>query len=186
MIILAGYKKGKAIKLSYHFKTTELDCNGKGCCSTTLIDKELVVYLERIRIHFGKPVIINSGYRCGRHNKAVGGAKYSKHTLGKAADIVVKGVPTLKVAQYCEAIGIKGIGHYETFVHIDTRTKKSFWYSSNQQYRSTFGTYKSLRQVAEDVIDGKYGNGADRKKKIEALGFDYKEVQALVNDLLRK
>lgn len=184
MIILAGYKKGKPIRLSANFKTTELDCKGKGCCSTTLVDKQLITYLQKIRNNFKKPIIINSGYRCGRHNAAVGGAKHSKHTLGKAADIVVKGVPTLEVAQYCEAIGIKGIGLYETFVHIDTRTKKSFWYSSAQCYRSTFETKENLHLVARDVIDGKYGNGAARKQILESLGYNYEEIRALVNKLL--
>lgn len=180
------YQKGKAVKLSKNFKSTEIDCNGTNCCSKTLIDKQLVSYLQKIRDKFDKPVIINSGYRCGTHNKSVGGAKYSKHTLGKAADIVVKDIEPKEVAKYCESIGIKGIGLYETFVHIDTRSKKSFWYSSNQQYRSTFGGIKTIRQVAEEVIEGKWDVGAARKKKLAAAGYDHKEIQALVNELLRK
>lgn len=180
------YRKGKAEKLSKNFKSTELDCNGTNCCSKTLIDKQLITYLQKIRDNFKRPVIINSGYRCGTHNKAIGGAKYSKHTLGKAADIKIDGIPTKDIAAYCESIGIKGIGLYETFVHIDTRTKKSFWYSSAQHYRSTFGSKKSIRDIAEEVIDGKWGTGASRKKKLAAAGYDYKEIQALVNELLRK
>jgi hypothetical protein len=183
---LAVYKKGNAIKLSSNFKTTELDCKGTKCCSNTLIDKQLVIYLQKIRNHFNKPVIINSGYRCAVHNKAVGGARYSKHIQGKAADIVVKGVNPKEVAKYCEAIGIQGIGLYETFVHIDTRSKKSFWYSSNQSFISTFGGIRTNRQIAEEVIDGKWGTGADRRKRLTKAGYDYYEIQALVNDLLRK
>ena len=44
---------------------------------------------------------------------------------------------------------------------------------------------KALDSVARDVIKGKYGNGAKRKKAIEALGYDYKEVQKRVNELLK-
>jgi uncharacterized protein YcbK (DUF882 family) len=135
---LAGYKKGKAIRLSYNFKSTEFDCKCKGYCSTTLIDKELVIYLQRIRNHFGKAVVINSGYRCSKHNKAVGGASASRHLKGSAADIVVKGVKPLEVAKYCEAIGIKGIGLYDTFCHIDTRTTKYYWYSHKQIKKNSF------------------------------------------------
>ena len=102
-----------------------------------------------------------------------------------AADIVVKGVAPKDVAAYAEAIGIKGIGLYPTFTHIDTRRKKSFWYGAQQEARSTFGAL-NIRQAAEDVIDGKYGTGAIRRKKLEAAGYNYKEVQALVNELLRK
>ena len=34
---------------------------------------------------------------------------------------------------------MKGIGLYDTFVHVDTRTTKAFWYSHKQLPRTTFG-----------------------------------------------
>ncbi len=40
---------------------------------------------------------------------------------------------------------------------------------------------KNLDEVAADVIRGKYGNGTERKQKLEAAGFNYDEVQAAVN-----
>lgn len=43
----------------------------------------------------------------------------------------------------------------------------------------------SLEKVARDVIAGKYGNGNDRIKRLEAAGYNYKEVQALVNKMLK-
>jgi hypothetical protein len=42
----------------------------------------------------------------------------------------------------------------------------------------------SVEQAAKEVIQGKYGNGQERKQAITALGLDYEEVQARVNDLL--
>lgn len=178
------YRKNKSVKLSKNYKSTELDCNGVNCCSITLIDSELITLLQKIRNYFGKPVIINSGYRCAIHNKRVGGASSSRHTKGQAADIRIKGVSAIEIATYCESIGIKGIGLYDNFVHIDTRTKKAFWRGHNQLPCLSFGG--TLRKVAKDVIDGKYGTGASRKRKLRAAGYDYKEVQALVNELLRK
>lgn len=138
------YQKTSTAKLSENFKVSEFACNGKGCCSTVKIDTALVSYLQKIRDYFGATVTINSGYRCETHNKAVGGATGSKHRLGMAADIVVKGVKPAEVAKYAESIGILGIGLYETasdgyFVHIDTRTTKSFWYGQAQKKRTTFG-----------------------------------------------
>lgn len=124
---MAGYKKGKAIRLTKHFKTTEFDCKGKGCCNTTIINAQLVTLLEKLRNHFNKPVYINSGYRCTKHNKAVGGASNSQHTHGKAVDIVVKGVNVESVAAYAEKIGFKGIGRYSSFTHVDTRNKRAHW-----------------------------------------------------------
>ena len=43
---------------------------------------------------------------------------------------------------------------------------------------------KSVDVIAKEVIDGKWGNGADRKNKLTAAGYNYSEVQAKVNALL--
>lgn len=45
--------------------------------------------LDPLRERYGHPIIVNSGYRCPRLNKAVGGAKTSQHVSGEAADIYV-------------------------------------------------------------------------------------------------
>lgn len=138
------YSKTSTVSLSANFKASEFSCKGSGCCSTVMIDEQLVVYLQKIRDHFGKSITITSGYRCPTHNSRVGGATGSRHSKGQAADIVVQGVAPREVAKYAESIGIKGIGLYETakdghFVHIDTRDYKSFWYGQAQASRSTFG-----------------------------------------------
>ena len=44
---------------------------------------------------------------------------------------------------------------------------------------------KSIDEIAAEVIDGKWGNGDDRKKKLEAAGYNYNEVQAKVNAKLK-
>ena len=43
--------------------------------------------LEPARAAYGKPIIVNSGYRCSIHNAAVGGASSSQHMRGEAADL---------------------------------------------------------------------------------------------------
>ena len=48
--------------------------------------------LEYIRVRFGKPITVNSGYRGPALNKAIGGAKNSQHMSGQAADIEIVGV----------------------------------------------------------------------------------------------
>lgn len=45
-------------------------------------------------------------------------------------------------------------------------------------------TTKSVLEIAKEVIRGIWGNGEDRKKKLEAAGYNYKEVQDKVNELL--
>lgn len=133
------YKKGDTTKLSENFAACEFDCHGIGCCSETPIDEKLVEYLQKIRDHFQKPVVITA-YRCKTYNSLVpNAATNSRHTYGQAADFHIDGVPTIEIAKYAESIGVKGIGHYDDFVHIDSRDTKSFWYSHAQEYRSTFG-----------------------------------------------
>ena len=43
---------------------------------------------------------------------------------------------------------------------------------------------KSVHEVAEEVLQGKWGNGSDRKKRLEAAGYSYTAVQAEVNNIL--
>lgn len=177
------YTKGISTKLSTNFTSKEFDCKGVGCCSSTPINSQLVEYLQQIRDHFNKPITITSGYRCTTHNKNIGGATGSRHTKGDAADIVVSGITPAEVAQYAESIGIKGIGLYETntdghFVHIDTRSTKSFWYGQAQAYRSTFGgsTTSSTATSTNNTYLLIYGNKGDAVKELQekllALGYD--------------
>lgn len=49
---------------------------------------------------------------------------------------------------------------------------------------ATAPTLKSVEEVAKEVIQGKWGNGADRKKSLTEAGYDYATVQAKVNALL--
>jgi len=43
---------------------------------------------------------------------------------------------------------------------------------------------KSVLELAKEVLAGVWGNGATRKKKLEEAGYNYKEVQTMVNDIL--
>lgn len=43
---------------------------------------------------------------------------------------------------------------------------------------------KSVLEIAKEVIRGVWGNGSTRKKKLEAAGYNYEEVQEKVNELL--
>lgn len=114
-------------KLSTNFKVNEFACSDG--TDTIFIAPALVTVLQQIRDHFKAPVTINSGYRTEAKNKAVGGAAYSQHKYGTAADITVKGVAPKDVAAYAETIlvGMGGIGIYKSFTHIDVRKTKSRW-----------------------------------------------------------
>lgn len=113
-----------------YFKRSEFKCKC-GKCGGFPVEpsEELVLLLEKIRKYFGKPVIVNSGIRCATHNRNVGGASLSQHLKGTAADIVVKGITSERVAKYAETLLPKsgGIGRYKTFTHVDVRSTKARW-----------------------------------------------------------
>ena len=120
-------------QLSPNFKVREFACKGS---DVVLLDDELVVLLQCIREHFGKPVTITSGYRTASHNTKVGGSRSSQHLLGRAADIQVQDTDPLAVAAYAESLmpGWGGVGRYPVksgrakgWVHVDTRPNKSRW-----------------------------------------------------------
>ena len=81
--------------------------------------------LDPVREQYGKPIYVNSGYRCEKHNKAVGGVPRSQHMLGQAADISVKS-EKLKVKSELETLAriIKEQGRfdqliiYPAFLHV--------------------------------------------------------------------
>lgn len=89
--------------------------------------------LQYLRDYLAKPIKVNSAYRSPEHNKSVGGVPKSQHILGKAADIVIKGMPTEILYQHIEdAISNGemlqgGLGLYDTFVHYDIRGTKARW-----------------------------------------------------------
>lgn len=45
---------------------------------------------------------------------------------------------------------------------------------------------KSVDEIAREVINGKWGNGTERKSKLTAAGYDYNAIQKRVNELMKK
>jgi uncharacterized protein YcbK (DUF882 family) len=116
------------MSLRKNFYRFEFACSC-GCGKDT-VDAELLDVLVDLRANFNSPITINSGYRCKNYNKKIRGAKQSQHLYGRAADIVVKNVSPIKVYSYLEKEypSKYGLGIYDTFVHIDTRSgKKARW-----------------------------------------------------------
>ena len=110
-----------------HFKDSELACR---CCGGYIDNVALKIVLEHVRRYFDAPVTINCGTRCTTHNAEVGGAEFSWHLTGHAADIAVKGVDPSKVYKYLDERGysdLLGLSCYSTFVHVDTRGTKARW-----------------------------------------------------------
>jgi uncharacterized protein YcbK (DUF882 family) len=113
--------------ISKHFFRSEFAC--KCGCGQDTVDAELLTVLERVRTHFDAVIVINSGNRCPKYNKKIGGSKNSQHIYSRAADHVVHGVNPRDVQEQLDDWypGRYGIGSYETFTHIDTRGYRARW-----------------------------------------------------------
>ena len=117
-----------AKQITPHFKVREFACSDGS--DVVFVSTSLVDILEAIRVHFGRPVTITSGYRTVSYNASLkNSSKKSQHCNGLAADIKVAGVSPAAVADYAEQLlgSHGGVGRYSTFTHIDVRAVKSRW-----------------------------------------------------------
>lgn len=108
------------VQVSKNFKLVEFQCN----CGAQHVKLSSVLLnkLQQLRDVIGKPIIINSAYRCPSYNTKIGGAKNSQHLYGTAIDIKVNGMSPVEVAKVAERLGFTGIGTYSTFTHVDVRS----------------------------------------------------------------
>jgi uncharacterized protein YcbK (DUF882 family) len=118
------------MQLNEYFRREEFAC--KCGCGFDTVDCNLLLILTSVRKHFNSPVIINSGCRCEKHNKKVGGTDNSTHKTGRAVDIRVKDVPPPTVYDFlCKSFPTScGFGLYDSWVHVDSRDLKARWNSS--------------------------------------------------------
>lgn len=72
-------------------RSATAEAKGIDNAPTPEVEKNLTLLvdnvLDKLREIYGKPITVNSGYRCPELNKAVGGSKTSDHVKGFAADI---------------------------------------------------------------------------------------------------
>lgn len=111
--------------ISLNFDREEFECQ---CgCGFSTIDTELIKMVQAARDALG-PIKINSACRCETHNRAVGGSSGSQHKLGRAADLKPLATTVDKLWSFLDdTFPDSGIGHYNTFVHIDSRGHRARW-----------------------------------------------------------
>lgn len=73
----------------------------------------------------------------------------------------------------------------ESIVYAITGTKYKYGDMQEKAKIDSGSALKSITEIAKEVIDGKWGNGEDRKKKLAAAGYDYESVRKKVNELLK-
>lgn len=114
-------------KLYPNFSKEEFDCKHTG---NNEMRPEFLETLQQIRIDYGKPMIITSGYRDVTHPLEARKTKGGTHTLGIACDIGVNRKDALDLVECALAFGIKRIGINQKgegrFIHLDIGDKYGF------------------------------------------------------------
>lgn len=105
-------------ELTEHFTWDEFQCP---CCNQCEMSPAFMETLEKLRVNYGKAFSPTSGYRCPKHNVAVGGRPNSFHMLGRAADIPVSEPgERWQFIREALALGLTVIV-YPSFIHVDDR-----------------------------------------------------------------
>lgn len=101
-----------------NFSPAEVACRGTGQLK---LHPEALDKLQALRDRLGKPLILRSAYRSPGHNRAVGGAKASKHMDGTAFDVAMSNHDPAVFEAAAREVGFLGFGYYPRsgFMHID-------------------------------------------------------------------
>lgn len=103
-----------------------------GSIGWTKVDPRVRIMIMQVQKEFGKPLIINSGYRPEPYNTSVGGEDGSKHISGLALDVTWNGFggssssEAQRFRSICSQKGFKGFGKYNTFMHVDIGDKREW------------------------------------------------------------
>ena len=83
--------RGVDVQLSRNLRSREVECQGKGCCTESVVSKRMVETYQEIRDEYGDSIEVTtaggSGFRCPTHNAAVKGSGTSLHLTGSAFDL---------------------------------------------------------------------------------------------------
>lgn len=114
-----------------YFTRSEFDSPDKPG-SGSLMSETILEMLDDVRGKFGKPIVINSGYRTEEHNAKVGGkpktktSKGSSHMYGLAVDIkCTNSTDRFHLIYLLQETGFQRIGVAKTFIHVDIDFEKS-------------------------------------------------------------
>lgn len=71
---------------------------------------------------------------------------------------------------------------------VDMNQSKKDYSKQDEDKQKSFSDFawNKYMKVAKEIIDGKYGNGEERKKRLNVAGFDYELAQMIVNHNLKR
>lgn len=108
-------------KLYHNFKASEFDCSH---CGKNEMKPEFISRLQALRMAYGKPMRITSGYRCPQHPIEAKKAAPGAHASGCAADVGIEGADAHRLLKLALELNFTGIGVQQKgtgrFIHLDT------------------------------------------------------------------
>lgn len=115
-----------------YFSEAELSCQH---CGQNEMDQNFVDELDRLRVEFGRPLVVTSAYRCPEHNNNVSSTGFSgPHTTGLAVDLKVDRGEAWRLLELIFLRGFPGVGVAQKgggrFIHIDAiqgPTRPTVW-----------------------------------------------------------
>lgn len=111
-----------------HFSKTEFQMCSPSC-ELSDMDSEFLRKMDKLRDLCGFPLVVNCAYRSKKHDLDHGRSGNSYHCVGRAMDIrCTDGNKRALIVQYALAVGLKGVGVYKRFVHLDDRLVDTLWY----------------------------------------------------------
>jgi hypothetical protein len=144
------------------------------------VSPRLLDLVYRAMRHFDAPLVhLISGYRADRAG--------SRHTQGRAIDMVLPGVSNEELASYVRQFGFVGVGIYPKsgFVHLDVRDASFFWVDNslpNERCRpepTLLGEAKSMDSRARDRGEepNNFVPGNDKEDKAADRAYKRRAVQ---------
>ena len=119
-------------------------------------------------------------------------APYKEDFLEEMNALHAEFLAELKVKE-ATLLGYTGTTGQSTGIHLHLGLRKSnskTWIDPHaydyqeDSYDANNREDKSIEELANEVIEGKWGNGSDRKTSLTKAGYDYNDVQNKVNELL--
>ena len=74
------------MKLSNHFTKKEMECP---CCGAMKMEEDVIQAIEAVRCEYGKPIYINSAFRCPKHNVELGSKSSTCYSILLDSDLVM-------------------------------------------------------------------------------------------------
>ena len=168
--------KGKQFNLPIFLDMEDSDIQGESVSSLTNLCNEFAKYVK------------DKGYSCGIYanlnwfRNKLDIDKFDKDLSIWLAQYEVDkpSITNIDIWQYTSSGKVSGIsGNVDmNYLYNDSILDKSESGNSNNESK------KTIEELAQEVISGKWGNGDERKERLKKAGYDFNKVQDRVNEIL--